>query len=302
LIWREPEESTAEAITFHAYRMAWWAGRRMPEHSGRLLFRWVGLLAHAMLPNARAIVAANQAQVLGRSPDDPLVRASTRAAFTSYARYWYDAFHVTEFTDREIEQRYHIVGEEHFIRAIEAGQGLIVALPHVGNWDVAGRWLQVSGYQMTTVVEHLRPRRLFELFRDQRQALGMDVVALKGGGSTAGRLTSALKKNRLLALVADRDLTGNGLDVEMFGRPRKVPLGPAMLSISTGAPVVIVGIYEDGDDWIQVIGPTLVAERTDDRRADVEELTRRIALEFERVISAAPSNWHMFQPGWDERP
>jgi phosphatidylinositol dimannoside acyltransferase len=75
-----------------------------------------------------------------------------------------------------------------------------------------------------------------------------------------------------------------------------------MLSISTGAPVVIVGIYEDGDDWIQVIGPTLVAERTDDRRADVEELTRRIALEFERVISAAPSNWHMFQPGWDERP
>jgi phosphatidylinositol dimannoside acyltransferase len=297
--WREPQESTAEAMTFHAYRLAWWAGRRMPEHSGRLLFRWVGLLAHAMLPRTRATVAANQGQVLGRGADDPLVRASTRKAFESYARYWYDSFHATEFTDEEIERRYHIEGEEHFVDAFDAGQGLIVALPHAGNWDVAGRWLQVRGYQMTTVVEQLKPLRLFELFRDHRQALGMDVVALSAG-STAGRLSSALKRNRLLALVADRDLAGNGLEVEMFGRPRKLPLGPAMLSISTGAPIVIVGIYEDGDDWRQIIGPTLVAERTDDRRADVEALTRRMAAEFERVISAAPYNWHMFQPGWDE--
>ena len=302
MIWREPEESTVEAITFHAYRVAWWFGRRMPEHTGRLLFKWVGLLAHALLPKARATVAANQAQVLGRGPDDPLVRACTRAAFQSYARFWYDAFHATELTDEETLQRYHLIGEEHFINALEAGHGLIVALPHAGNWDVAGRWLQVRGYPITTVVEFLRPRRLFELFRDQRQTLGMDVVALGAGGSTAGRLTSALKRNRLLALVADRDLTGNGLDVEMFGRPRKVPLGPAMLSVSTGAPVVIVGIYENGHDWTQICGPTLVAERTDDRRADVEALTRRIAAEFERVISAEPSNWHMFQPGWDEGP
>jgi lauroyl/myristoyl acyltransferase len=300
--WRESDESTAEAITFHAYRLAWWAGRRMPEHSGRMLFRWLGLLAHSVMPKLRATVAKNQAQVLGRSPDDPLVRASTRAAFLSYARFWYDTFHVTELTDQDIKERYHIEGEEHFTRAIEAGGGLIVALPHAGNWDVAGRWLQVAGYEMTTVVELLKPRRLYELFRDQRHSLDMDVVALGGGGSTAGRLSSALKRNRVLALVADRDLTGNGLDVEMFGRKRKLPVGPAMLAISTGAPVVIVGIYEDGDDWKQIIGPTLVAERTDDRRADVEALTRRIAAEFERVISAAPYNWHMFQPGWDETP
>ena len=302
MIWREPRETIYEALTFHAYRLAWWAGRRLPEQTGRLLFRWVGSLACATMPKVRATVAANQAQVLGRAADDPLVRVSTKMAFRSYARYWYDSFHATELTPGDIRSRYHVEGEEHFTRALEAGQGLIVALPHCGNWDVAGRWLQVNGYQMTTVVEHLNPPRLFELFRDHRQALGMDVVALSGGGSTTGRLSSALKRNRLLALVADRDLTGNGLDVEMFGRPRKLPVGPAMLSISTGAPVVVVGIYEEGDGWLQIIGPTLIPERTDDRRADAESLTRRIAVEFERVISASPSDWHMFQPGWDPVP
>jgi phosphatidylinositol dimannoside acyltransferase len=150
------------------------------------------------------------------------------------------------------------------------------------------------------VVERLKPERLYELFRENREALGMDVISLDPNGGAGRRLSEALAKNRIVALVADRDLTGKGIPVEMFGRVRKLPTGPAALSISSGAPVVIVGIFDDGDGWHQVIGPTLVAERTTDRRADVTALTRRIAAEFERLISAAPANWHLFQPGWDE--
>ena len=272
----------------------------MPEHTGRMVFRWFGLIAHAVLPGVRATVAANQAQVLGRPPDDPLVRASTREAFIGYSRYWYDSFHARELTDRDLALRYRSEGKEHFDKALEAGRGLIVALPHFGNWDVAARWLQTQDLRLTVVVERLKPERLFRLFRENREALGMDVISLDPGGSVGRRLSEALAKNSMVALVADRDLTGKGVPVEMFGRMRKLPTGPALLSITSGAPVVIVGIFDEGDGWHQVIGPTLVAEPTGDRRADVTALTLRIAAEFERLISAAPANWHLFQPGWPE--
>jgi phosphatidylinositol dimannoside acyltransferase len=293
-------ETPAETLAFHAYRIAAWAGRTFPEHTGRLVFRWFALLAHALMPGARATVAANQSQVLGRPVDDPLVRASTREAFVSYSRYWYDSFHARELTDLDISQRYRAEGKEHFDRALEAGRGLIVALPHFGNWDVAARWLQTQGLELTVVVERLKPERLFRLFRENRQALGMEVISLGSGGGVGRRLSEALAKNNMVALVADRDLTGKGLPVKMFGRTRKLPTGPALLSISSGAPVIIVGIFDEGDGWHQVIGPTLIAEQTGDRRADVIALTRRIAAEFERLISAAPANWHLFQPGWPE--
>jgi Lauroyl/myristoyl acyltransferase len=264
-----------------------------------MVFRWFGLLAHALLPGVRATVAGNQAQVLGRPAEDPLVRACTREAFIGYSRYWFDSFHARELTERDIGQRYRVEGKEHFDRALEAGRGLIIALPHFGNWDVAGRWLQTEGLALTVVVERLKPERLFRLFRENREPLGMEVISLDAGG-VGRRLSEALSKNKMVALVADRDLTGKGIPVEMFGRTRKLPTGPALLSISSGAPIVIVGIFDDGDGWHQVIGPTLVAERTGDRRADVAALTGRVAVEFERLISAAPANWHLFQPGWDE--
>jgi phosphatidylinositol dimannoside acyltransferase len=292
-------ETPGETRAFHLYRTLAWAGRTLPEHTGRLVFRWFGLLAHRLMPGVRATVASNQAQVLGRPADDHLTRAATREAFVSYARYWFDSFHVTRLSDRDIRERVRVEGREHFDCALERGAGLIVALPHSGNWDVAGRWAQVEGYPLTTVAEELKPERLLRLFLEHRRAIGMDVVALTQGGRVAQQLVRALSENRLVALVADRDLTGNGIDIEMFGRARKLPAGPALLSISSGAPVVIAGVFDEGDGWRLILGPTLEPDATGNRRADVTALTRRIAVEFERIISTDPPGWHLFQPGWE---
>jgi lauroyl/myristoyl acyltransferase len=292
-------ETRGETRAFHVYRILAWAGRTLPEHTGRLVFRCFGLLAHRLMPGVRETVGKNQAQVLGRPADDHLTRAATREAFASYARYWFDSFHVTRLSDRDIRERVRVEGREHFDCALERGAGLIVALPHSGNWDVAGRWAQVEGYPLTTVAEELKPERLLRLFLEHRRAIGMDVVALTQGGRVAQQLVRALSENRLVALVADRDLTGNGIDIEMFGRARKLPAGPALLSISSGAPVVIAGVFDEGDGWRLILGPTLEPDATGNRRADVTALTRRIAVEFERIISTDPPGWHLFQPGWE---
>ncbi len=298
LIGRARGETWKEALAFQAYRLVSWSAFRLPEPGGRRLFSVVGRLAYRVLPGVRATVSANQAQVVGRRVDDPLVQAATREAFASYGRFWFDAFHVLRWPDEEIFRRFRADGGDEIDRALEAGTGAIIALPHMGNWDVAGRWLGARNQGAVVVAERLKPERLFQLFVEHRERLGMDVVGLDDGG-VGQQLSAALKKNRVVCLVADRDLGGGGVPVEMFGRTRRLPAGPALLSITTGAPLLTASIREEPGGFRCVILPPPDAPRSGDRRTDVVALTRALAAVFERAIAASPPDWHMFQPGWD---
>ena len=287
-----------ERVALQAYRGVAWLGRTLPEHTGRLLFKWLGLLAHAVAPGVRATVAANQAQILGRPIEDPLVRASTREAFVRYSRYWFDTFHVVRIPFDELLDRFECVGIGHMQEALAAGTGVIMALPHIGNWDVASRWLDAQEIDPVAVAERLEPPELFDLFVRHREALGMRVIGLSDEG-VGHKLREAIASNHLIALVADRDLTGRGVEVEMFGRRRKLPAGPALLSLATGAPLVIAPVYQTEDAWKCVMYPPITIEPSGNRRDDVVALTRAMAAGFERAIAAAPSDWHVFQPAWE---
>ena len=273
-------------------------GRALPERTGRAIFTRLGRLAFHLTPATRAIVVANQAQVLGRPSEDPLVREAAREAYALYARYWVDSFHLPTLSDEEVLARVRCDTLDRIGRALEGGRGAIVALPHMGNWDAAGRWMAAAGFPVVAVAEELRPKRVFELFLEHRRALGMDVVPLSGSG-VGRRLGEALAANRVVALVADRDLSGRGVEVEMFGRPRRLPAGPALLSLTTGAPLLVTPVYTTHDGWWIQIGEPLAIEPTGDRRRDVTTLTTMMAARFEEAIAAAPTDWHMFQPGWE---
>ncbi|MGZ8631085.1 MAG: phosphatidylinositol mannoside acyltransferase [Actinomycetota bacterium] len=293
------DETWHETLAFHAYRSIAWLGSVLPERLGRRVFRAAGLLAHDLMPRTRSIVACNQARVLGRRPGDPLVRASTRAAFASYARYWYDSFHFIAVTPEDVARRFEAIGDEYLWHSLDAGHGAIVALPHVGNWDAAAPWLVSEGRPVVAVAEQLRPPRLYDLFMENRTALGIEVLGL-GEPGLGRKLARRLGEGRIVALVADRDLTGRGVEVTMFGRPRRLPAGPALLSITTGAPLLVTPVFQTEDGWRCVMTPPLSVERTGDRRADVAALTERMAREFERAVASAPSDWHMFQPAWED--
>jgi lauroyl/myristoyl acyltransferase len=291
------DETVRQRIAFHAYRLMEWLGRVLPQHVGHRIYRLLGLAAHDLMPGVRRVVAMNQAQVLGRAPGDPLVRASTRDAFALYARYWFDTFHVPVVSDEWIMERFEPVDVHNLFDPLEAGTGVICALPHLGNWDAAGRWLVAEGQRLVSVAEQLEPERLFELFLEHRSSMGMDIYGLADPG-LGRKLASAIADNRVIALVADRDLGGRGVEVTMFGRTRTLPAGPALLSITTGAPLIVCPVYQTPGGWRCVFGPPLTVELSGDRRKDVVAVTERMAEEFERAIAAAPSDWHMFQPGW----
>jgi lauroyl/myristoyl acyltransferase len=273
----------------------------LPERPGRSLFELAGVAAFRLFAGARRTVEENLSRVLGEPPGSPILEVAAKEVFRSYGRYWFDSFHVRVLPDEEVLARFRIEGVEHIDRAVEAGKGAVLALPHMGNWDVAGHWLHLRGYRMVAVAERLRPRALYELFYRHRVALGMQIVPLADRRALGEELARRLAANELLTLVADRALRGRGVAVEMFGATRPLPAGPAALSLTTGSPLIPAAIYEDDGGWRCVIGSPLSIEPTGQRRDDVAALTRALATEFERSIAAAPTQWHMLQPAWPDR-
>jgi KDO2-lipid IV(A) lauroyltransferase len=237
--------------------------------------------------------------VLGAEPTDARVDHATREAFELYARFWFDAFRIRTMPIKEFNERVVVMGVENIDRALEAGKGCVCAMPHMGNWDAAGHWFGANGYRIAAVAEELRPPRLYELFLRHREELGMRIVGLTREGHVGQQLKQLLSENWMVALVADRDLTGRGTEVEMFGATRRVPAGPALLSLSSGAPLVVCPVYTRDDGWEVRIEEPLEIERTGVIREDVAALSRLMAERFERAIAAKPTDWHMFQPAWD---
>jgi len=296
------EESTRETVAYWGYRTVEWLAMTLPEKRGRRTFEALGRIAYRRMPNLRATVAANQARVLGTDVDDPRVATATHEAFELYARYWFDAFVIRTLPLEEFNRRTVVVGLDLVDAALEAGKGCICVLPHTGNWDVGGAWFGANGYPIAAVAEELKPRRLFELFVKHRETMGMKIVGLSSHGHVGTQLKTLLAQNHIVALVSDRDLSGRGIEVEMFGAPRRIPTGPALLSLSTGAPLLCCPTYTLKDGWeVHFEGP-LQIERSGDLRTDVAALTQLMAERFERAIASRPTDWHMFQPAWEPRP
>jgi KDO2-lipid IV(A) lauroyltransferase len=280
-------------------RSAQWLGMRVPRSVGLSAADAAFRIMYRRALRQRGIVARNLGQVLGHHPDSELVRRATRECYALYGRYWYETFALRSMPVEEVNRRFSITGMEHIEKAVAEGRGMIAALPHTGNWDAAGHWLAVNGYRMTAVAEELKPQEVSDLFYRHRRALGMNIVPLAAGRRAGTALVRLLAENHVVTLVADRDLTDRGVDVEMFGARRMLPAGPAYLSLVTGSPLSVAAVYTTDGGWHTQINPPIQIERSGDMRTDVTTMTRVVAEQFERAIAAAPTDWHMFQPAWD---
>jgi lauroyl/myristoyl acyltransferase len=190
-------------------------------------------------------------------------------------------------------------GGENIDAALALGKGAIIALPHQGNWDVAGAWLIAHSGPFATVAERLKPESLFDRFVEYRESLGMEVIPLTGGErSPISVLTERLKENKVVCLLADRDLSSNGIEVQFFGGATRMPGGPALLAATTGASLLPVSLwFTDDGGWGQCIYPPVpVPEgRLRDR---VHQITQAMADVFAEGIAAHPTDWHMLQRLW----
>jgi KDO2-lipid IV(A) lauroyltransferase len=281
---------------------AWKLVRRLPEPVAYGLGRAGGRAFYRLDAGRRQALRANLRHVLGRAVTPAELEAVVRRGFASYGRYWVEAFRLEDLPAAEIRRRLTLEGREHLDAAVAAGRGTIFASPHLGNWDAGGAWLAASGYPATAVVERLRPAELYERFAAYRRGLGLELLPLDDGSETMRGVLRALRAGRVVGLVCDRDLTGGGLPVRLFGAATVMPGGPASLALRTGATLLPCAVYQDRrrGHWHAVIRPPLRPEPSGDSRADVQALTQRLADEFERLIARAPDQWHVLSHHWRE--
>jgi KDO2-lipid IV(A) lauroyltransferase len=281
------------------YSAGWSALRHLPERAAYGAFRGIADMAWRKRGPGVRRLEANLARALGTS-DELALRAASREGMRSYLRYWCDAFRLPDWDEDRVVSRVRIENEAALRDPLAEGRGVVVTLPHMGNWDHAGAWACLTGASVTTVVERLRPEELYERFLEFRRGLGMEIVPLSGGNDDVfATLAKRLQGGALVPLVADRDLSRRGVDVTLFGEAARMPAGPAALAIRTGAALVPATLWYEGSepdhrlvvrfhDEIPVPGRVRGAER-------VSQMTQAVADIFGAGIAEYPQDWHMLQ-------
>jgi KDO2-lipid IV(A) lauroyltransferase len=283
--------------TIGAYKAGSVVARSLPVPVVEALVNTVAWGVQHASPERRLIVERNMRRVHGPGLDGAPLRRAVRESFESYGRYWAQSFRLRSLSDAEIDRQHTHEGYEHIVRAREEGHGPLMVIPHLGGWEWAAFWLtRIEHLGVTAIVEALEPPELFEWFVEFRRSLGMNVVPL--GPRAATEVTAAVRRRDVVCLLADRDIAGTGAEVEFFGERTTLPSGPALLAFRTGAPLIPVAVYFQGDGIHTVVKPPLAVERQGKLRDDIARVTQDVARALEDLIRIAPEQWHLMEPNW----
>lgn len=284
----------ADSLVAALYLFAWRVARWLPEKFAYGLFFLLGRSLAKRKSKSISRLRSNLARVkpeYSQAQLDSLMQASMK----SYMRYWCDTFRFPDWSRDRVMKTVEVHDEHLLLDAIAAGTGVIVALPHAGNWDHAGAYFCSKGVKIATVAERLKPELLFRKFVAYREAMGMEVLALDSRSTAT--LARRLREGGLVALVADRDLSKTGVSVNFFGATARMPAGPAVLAINTGAPLITAYVSYT-PDGIHIDFKSITVSGTGTQQERVQETVQRCADNFARGIAEHPEDWHMLQRIW----
>ncbi|MEW9554289.1 phosphatidylinositol mannoside acyltransferase [Nonomuraea sp. NPDC050783] len=293
--------SFGDRVVAAGFAAGWKLVPSLPERPTAAAFRALADRVWARRGRSVLRLESNLARVTGLEPGSRELRELTRAGMRSYFRYFHEIFRLPRMDGAEIVRRTRVTGAEHIHDTVAAGRGVVLALPHMGNWDQAGAWLVNVGHPFTTVAERLKPESLFRRYVAFREGLGMEVLPLTGGdGHNFAILAQRVRKGGVVCLPAERDLTRTGVEVRFFGATTKMPAGPSLLAVQTGAALLPAVIYFDGDGWGIDIHEELPVPAEGTRQEKVAVLAQGLADVFEKGIAEHPEDWHMLQRLWLE--
>ncbi len=284
-----------DSVSAQLYLIGWRIVQVLPEKSAYRLFEKLGKIFYSRNGKAVKRFRSNLQVVLPSAKSDELEEIVIKG-ISSYFRYWCDTFRFPGWSKQRIIDSVNATNENLLKDPVAARTGVIVALPHSGNWDHAGAYFCAQGISLVSVAERVKPEKLFQKFLTYRQAMGMEILALDS--NTLPTLSDRLNDGKLIALVADRDFSKNGVEVDFFGKKAKMPIGPALLSLRTGAPLITAQVsYNPKGIQIDFLGPLTprIQGSLEDRAKD---LVQQCADNFAIGISKKPEDWHMLQRIW----
>ncbi|MFE9742044.1 phosphatidylinositol mannoside acyltransferase [Streptomyces sp. NPDC006477] len=280
------------------YGAGWATVKKLPEPVATALGRRIADIAWKRRGTSVLRLEANLARVVPDATPERLAELS-RAGMRSYMRYWMESFRLPAWSKERVERGVEIKDVHHLKEGLAAGRGVVVALPHLANWDLAGVWVtRTLGVPFTTVAERLKPETLYDRFVAYRESLGMEVLP-HTGGSAFGTLARRLRAGGLVCLVADRDLSSSGTEVTFFGEKTRMPGGPAMLALQTGALLMPATLWYDETPVMRGrIHPPVEVPPSGTRAEKTSAMTQALADAFAGGIAEHPEDWHMLQRLW----
>lgn len=282
-------------LTYFVYSTLWKLARVLPEKWARAIFNQIAKIAYRRNKKRVQRLRENYRKVRPKASSDE-IESMVQDGLRSAMRYWCDTFRISDWSKKRINETVSCSNEELLLNGASSGKGVIVALPHAGNWDHAGLYFCTKGVTVHTVAEHLKPERLFKKFLEHREKMGMKVFDIDG--SVIQDLEKILARGGLVALVADRDLSKSGIAVNLFDSTAKMPAGPALLALRTQASLITAYVsYTKTGIHINFSGPFSIdsTARYESESEKVEELTQKLADQFARDIQRDPTSWHMQQ-------
>jgi lauroyl/myristoyl acyltransferase len=287
-------------LTVRAYFAGWRLVRLLPERAAYRLFDLVADQAWRRRGPSVKRLEANLARVRPEADADQL-RELSRAGMRSYLRYYCDAFRLPGWSSERLVSTVRTVGDEPVRALLAHGESVVMFLGHLGNWDHAGAWSTTQLHQVTTVAERLRPEQVFEAFLEFREALGMRIVPLTGADVFRTLLVAVRGGGVFMPLLADRDLSSNGVEVEFFGERARMAAGPAALAVATGAALFPVSIHYErlgrrGHGIVIRWHPRVEVPSSGRRGEQVASMTQACADALAAAIAEHPEDWHMLQP------
>ena len=305
-----------ERLSSAAFRAGWGLVSRLPESVARALFNAGADIAWRRQGGGVQVLEGNLIRIFGTDRgsestadsrdtgvggtevDGKELRALSRDVLRSYARYYLETFRLQAIPAMRIADGMHInfAQADLALEYMKNGRGVIFALPHMGDFELTGKW--IIGYgsgSLTTVAERLKPEAVFQLFLDFRQGIGMEVLPTTGGPHPFGVMAQRLRAGKLVCLVADRDLSDTGVEVDFFGEKALFPAGPASLAIQTGAALMPVACWFEEEDWGAHIYDEIPIPADGTRKEKAAAMTQTLAAVFEEAIREHPQDWHMLQ-------
>jgi phosphatidylinositol dimannoside acyltransferase len=291
-----------ERLIGAAFRVGWTLVCRLPESWMRGLFMFGADIAWRRQGHGVQVLEGNLLRVLGPDADGTELRALSRQVMRSYARYYLEFFRIPVIPRERLTgpDALQLEGRANFDRSMEHlknGRGVIFALPHMGNFEQAGAWVVANGAgSFVTVAERLKPDSVYELFLEFRQALGFEVVPTTGGPHPFGVLAQRLRAGKLACILADRDLSDTGIEVDFFGEKALMAAGSAVLAVRTGAALVPVACRFIGEDeWGAHIYEEIPVPEQGTASEKVAVMMQQLASVFEQAVREHPEDWHMLQ-------
>ncbi|WP_030321445.1 phosphatidylinositol mannoside acyltransferase [Streptomyces sp. NRRL B-3229] len=290
--------SVQDRLTDSLYGLGWGVVKKLPEPVAVRLGRSIADLAWKQRGKGVLRLESNYARVVPDASPERLAELS-RAGMRSYLRYWMESFRLPAWSKDRIQAGFDPKGLHHLTDGLAAGKGVVLALPHMANWDLAGAWVTTKlETPFTTVAERLKPETLYDRFVAYREGLGMEVLP-HSGGTAFGTLARRLRDGGLVCLVAERDLSSSGVEVRFFGEATRIPAGPALLAQQTGALLLPVTLWYDDSPVMQGrVHPPVEVPESGTRAEKTSVMAQALADAFATGIADHPEDWHMLQRLW----